>query len=55
MVVLSSFASVVDLPKNHRPGYTCAEKDWDPVTPEQAAEDGFIGYHASKTFAECAA
>jgi nucleoside-diphosphate-sugar epimerase len=55
MIVLSSFASVVDLPKNPRPGYTYTEKDWDPVTPEQAAENGFLGYHASKTFAERAA
>jgi nucleoside-diphosphate-sugar epimerase len=55
MVVLSSFSSVVDLPKNPRPGYTYTEKDWDPVTPEQAAENGFIRYHASQTFAERAA
>jgi nucleoside-diphosphate-sugar epimerase len=55
MIVLSSFASVVDLSKNPRPGYTYTEKDWDPVTQEQAAENGFLGYHASKTFAERAA
>jgi nucleoside-diphosphate-sugar epimerase len=55
MVVLSSFASVVDLSKNPRPGYTYTDKDWDPVTPAQAAENGMMGYHASKTFAERAA
>jgi nucleoside-diphosphate-sugar epimerase len=55
MIVLSSFASVVDLPKNPRAGYTYTEKDWDPVTPTQAAENGVMGYHASKTFAERAA
>jgi nucleoside-diphosphate-sugar epimerase len=52
VTVLSSFASVVDLEKNPRPGYTYTEKDWDPVTTEQAKKDGFWGYHASKTFAE---
>ncbi|KIW10742.1 hypothetical protein PV08_10041 [Exophiala spinifera] len=50
--LLSSFASVVDLSKNPRPGYTYTASDWDPVTEEQAAENGFFGYHASKTFAE---
>jgi nucleoside-diphosphate-sugar epimerase len=55
VTVLSSFASVVDLSKNPRPGYTYTEADWDPVTREQAAQDGVLGYHASKTFAERAA
>jgi nucleoside-diphosphate-sugar epimerase len=55
MLVLSSFASVVDLSKNPRPGYVYTEKDWDPITPAQAAENGVLGYHASKTFAEKAA
>lgn len=52
LVVMSSFAAVVDLSKNPRPGYTYTAEDWDPVTPEQAASDGYWGYHASKTFAE---
>jgi nucleoside-diphosphate-sugar epimerase len=52
MTVMSSFAAVVDLAKNPRPGYTYTATDWDPVTEEQAAKDGFFGYHASKTFAE---
>ncbi|KAL6248166.1 hypothetical protein RBB50_004421 [Rhinocladiella similis] len=55
MTILSSFASVVDLSKSPRPGYTYTADDWDPVTPEQAASDGYYGYHASKTFAERAA
>jgi nucleoside-diphosphate-sugar epimerase len=55
LVVLSSFASVVDLNKNPRPGYLYTEKDWDPVTEAEAAKDGYLGYHASKTFAERAA
>lgn len=55
MTVMSSFASVVDLSRNPRPGYTYTDKDWDPVTEEQARVDGIWGYHASKTFAERAA
>jgi nucleoside-diphosphate-sugar epimerase len=52
VTVLSSFASVVDLSKNPRPGYVYTDKDWDPVTEEQAKQDANFGYHASKTFAE---
>jgi nucleoside-diphosphate-sugar epimerase len=55
LVVMSSFAAVVDLEKNPRPGYTYTSDEWDPVTPEQAASNGVLGYHASKTFAERAA
>lgn len=55
MTIMSSFASVNDLSKVPRPGYTYTAEDWDPVTEEQAAENGFWGYHASKTFAERAA
>lgn len=55
MTIMSSFASVVDLSKNPRGGYTYTAADWDPVTPEEAAKDGYMGYHASKTFAERAA
>lgn len=55
MTIVSSFASVVDLSKNPRGGYTYTAEDWDPVTMEDAARDGFMGYHASKTFAERAA
>jgi len=55
LTVLSSFASVVDLSKNPRAGYIYTEKDWDPLTLEDAAKDGVLGYHASKTLAEKAA
>ncbi len=55
MTVMSSFASVVDLSKNPRAGYTYTSEDWDPVTDEEAKKDGVMGYHASKTFAERAA
>ncbi|KAJ9653335.1 hypothetical protein H2198_007477 [Neophaeococcomyces mojaviensis] len=52
LALLSSFASVVDLSKNPRPGFLYTAKDWDPVTEEEAAQNGVMGYHASKTFAE---
>jgi len=52
LTVLSSFASVVDLSKNPRPGYQYTSEEWDPVTEEEAAQNGVLGYHASKTFAE---
>lgn len=55
MTIMSSFASVVDLSKSPRPGYTYTSEDWDPVTAEEAKMNGFMGYHASKTFAERAA
>ncbi|EXJ55909.1 hypothetical protein A1O7_08840 [Cladophialophora yegresii CBS 114405] len=55
MTILSSFASVVDLSKNLRPGYTYTSEDWDPLTLDEAKQDGYKGYHASKTFAERAA
>jgi len=55
MTIMSSFASVVDLSKNPRAGYTYTAEEWDPVTVEEAAKDGYMGYHASKTFAERAA
>jgi nucleoside-diphosphate-sugar epimerase len=55
LTIVSSFASVVDLTKNPRAGYTYTDKDWDPVTLEKGQEDGGWGYYASKTFAERAA
>ena len=56
VVITSSFASIVDLSQGNRPGYTYSEKDWNPVTYEQAkTADGETAYCASKTFAEKAA
>ncbi|KAJ9604257.1 hypothetical protein H2200_011091 [Cladophialophora chaetospira] len=55
MTIMSSFASVVDLSKNPRAGYVYTSEDWDPVTEEEAKSNGYMGYHASKTFAERAA
>jgi nucleoside-diphosphate-sugar epimerase len=58
VVITSSFASIVDMGKGARPGYTYTEKDWNPITYEVAAKkdtDGGVSYCASKTFAEKAA
>ncbi|KAE8442273.1 hypothetical protein EG329_003533 [Mollisiaceae sp. DMI_Dod_QoI] len=58
VVITSSFASIVDMDKGVRPGYTYSEKDWNPVTYETASNkdtNGAIAYCASKTFAERAA
>lgn len=52
LTVMSSFASVVDLAKNPRPGYVYTSNDWDPLTVEEGANDGYLAYHVSKTEAE---
>ena len=39
----------------NRPGYTYSEKDWNPITEEEAIQTPINGYRASKTFAEQAA
>lgn len=56
IVITSSFAAILDPTQGARPGYTYSEKDWNPVTYEQARSgDGSTAYCASKTFAEKAA
>ncbi|MCJ1306628.1 methylglyoxal reductase (NADPH-dependent) gre2 [Agyrium rufum] len=55
VVVTSSFAAIVDGGKGMAPGYVYSEKDWNPVTMEQALQNPSNGYRASKTFAEKAA
>jgi nucleoside-diphosphate-sugar epimerase len=52
LTVLSSFAAVVDLAKNPRPGYVYTSADWDPLTRDEGAADGYLAYHVSKTEAE---
>ena len=55
VVVTSSHASVVDIPKGKRPGYVYDEKDWNPVSYEEAADPstpGVVAYCASKALAE---
>ncbi|KAI5778122.1 hypothetical protein EDC01DRAFT_675582 [Geopyxis carbonaria] len=56
VVVTSSFASIIDLEKELRPGYTYTEKDWNGCTYEAAARgSGTVAYCASKALAEKAA
>ena len=56
VVITSSFSAIIDQTQGARPGYTYSEKDWNPVTYDQAKSgDGEMAYVASKTFAEKAA
>lgn len=56
VVVTSSFASVLDLSKGDWVGHTYTERDWNPVTYDEAAfADGAFAYCASKSLAEKAA
>jgi nucleoside-diphosphate-sugar epimerase len=55
VVITSSFASILDPKKGLNPGYVYSEKDWNPMTHEEALKDPSSGYRASKTFAEKAA
>lgn len=50
VIVTSSFAAIVD-PKKPAT-YKYSEKDWDPVTREEAQEGPLTAYRASKTLAE---
>ncbi|KAK6078032.1 nad dependent epimerase [Seiridium cupressi] len=53
IVATSSHASCVDISKGKRPGYVYDEKDWNPVTYEEASKaDGVSAYCASKALAE---
>lgn len=57
VVITSSFASILDLLAGLRPGYSYSEKDWNPVTYQEAADatSGAFAYCASKKLAEEAA
>ncbi|KAI1208165.1 NAD(P)-binding protein [Annulohypoxylon truncatum] len=53
VVATSSFAAVIDLSKGLREGYSYDEKDWNPVTWDEAAvAPGVVAYCASKALAE---
>jgi len=54
VVITSSFAAIVNV-RGQPPGYTYSEKDWNPITEEEAYQNPSNGYRASKTFAEKAA
>lgn len=67
VVLTGSFASVVDVSKGWRPGYTYTPSDWNPITYETASDPKldltqwdqtwrlYITYMASKKLAEKAA
>jgi nucleoside-diphosphate-sugar epimerase len=53
VIITSSFASIIH--PNKVSNITFSEKDWNPVTEEEATKDPSTAYRASKTFAEKAA
>ncbi|KAL8733537.1 MAG: hypothetical protein Q9181_003536 [Wetmoreana brouardii] len=55
VIITSSFAAIFSPKIGNRPGYVYSEKDWNPMTEEEAIQDPPSGYRASKTFAEKAA
>ncbi|KAI9700858.1 MAG: methylglyoxal reductase (NADPH-dependent) gre2 [Candelina mexicana] len=55
VAITSSFASIVNGSEGNRPGYQYSEKDWNPITEDEAIQNPSNGYRASKTFAEKAA
>jgi nucleoside-diphosphate-sugar epimerase len=56
VVITSSFASILNAAKgNSWTEHTYSEKDWNPITEEEALQNPSNGYRASKTFAEKAA
>jgi nucleoside-diphosphate-sugar epimerase len=55
VVITSSFAAIIDPSKGLNPGHVYSEKDWNPITLEEATLNPSNGYRASKTFAEKAA
>jgi nucleoside-diphosphate-sugar epimerase len=55
VVITSSFAAIVNPTKGNWPGHEYSEKDFNPMTQQDALETPATGYRASKTFAERAA
>jgi nucleoside-diphosphate-sugar epimerase len=53
VVAISSFAAVKDISKGMRPGYVYSEKDWNPMSWDEATKaDPVTAYCASKAIAE---
>ncbi|KNG86407.1 putative NAD dependent epimerase/dehydratase [Aspergillus nomiae NRRL 13137] len=58
IVITSSFASMIDMSKGTWPGHVYSEKDWNPMTYEEAVSEGTTNlqaYLAAKKVAERAA
>lgn len=54
-IVTSSFAAIVSPKIGNNPDHTYGEKDWNPITLDEAIQNPLNGYRGSKTFAEKAA
>ena len=52
VVITSSFASIINPAIGSAPDHTYSEKDWNPITEDEAVKTPQNGYRASKTFAE---
>lgn len=51
IVITSSVAAMFDISKGARPDYTYSEKDWSPITMEEAVKHPAAGYVGeAKTF-----
>jgi len=55
VVVVSSFASIIDIDKGLWPGHVYTDDEWNPITYEKGCQNGVLGYYASKKLAEQAA
>ncbi|CAK9440032.1 uncharacterized protein LODBEIA_P41320 [Lodderomyces beijingensis] len=55
VVITSSYAAVSTASEQNDPKRVFTEKDWNQVTWDEAVSNAFMGYRASKTFAERAA
>jgi len=57
VILTASFASILDLSKGNRPGFTYDETVWNPATYEEAkaSDSGAFSYCAAKALAERAA
>jgi len=49
VVITSSFASILDPYKGNNPGYEYSEKDWNPISHEQALENPPNGYRGKSS------
>ena len=55
IVITSSFAAIVNPNLPPASAHTYSEKDWNPITPDEASQNPSNGYRGSKTLAEKAA
>jgi len=55
VVITSSFAAIINPGQGSWPSHTYSEKDWNPITAEEAIANPQVGYRGSKTLAEKAA